>query len=265
MDLGEKIYKLRTERNLSQTELADALEVSRQSISKWETGSSVPELDKLVKLSQIFGVSLDELVLDKPAPAEPAAPPPKIVYVERAEKSNIQKVTGIVLLFFAGLLALMLALFGDTLAGLVLAIPFLGCGLVCLLAKRGAGLWCAWVVYLFLNGFLRFAFAINWLFVITPLGIAGITLIIVTAIVLKKQHPGTLRADIWGTVVSWAVYLTSWLLLTVRDSEPVIYAYSQERAFVTAVSGCIRSIFLMVALVFTIRLIQSLFKKWSAK
>ena len=65
MTLGERIYKLRTEKEMSQGDLADALEVSRQSISKWETNGSVPELDKLIKLSEIFGVSLDELILDK--------------------------------------------------------------------------------------------------------------------------------------------------------------------------------------------------------
>ena len=63
MSLGERIYKLRTEKGMSQGDLADALEVSRQSISKWETNGSVPELDKLVTLSEIFGVSSDELVV----------------------------------------------------------------------------------------------------------------------------------------------------------------------------------------------------------
>ena len=47
---------------MSQLELAEALDVSRQSISKWETGAAVPELDKLVKLSDVFGITLDELV-----------------------------------------------------------------------------------------------------------------------------------------------------------------------------------------------------------
>ena len=58
MSLGERICKLRTEKNLSQGDLADALEVSRQSISKWETNGSVPDLDKLVKLSELFDISL---------------------------------------------------------------------------------------------------------------------------------------------------------------------------------------------------------------
>ena len=62
MNLGDKLYKLRTDRNMSQGDLADTLGVSRQSISKWETNSSVPELDRLVKLSEIFNVSIDDLI-----------------------------------------------------------------------------------------------------------------------------------------------------------------------------------------------------------
>lgn len=62
MNLGEMIYRLRTEKQMSQGDLAEMLEVSRQSISKWENNSAVPELDKLIRLSEIFEVSLDELV-----------------------------------------------------------------------------------------------------------------------------------------------------------------------------------------------------------
>lgn len=85
MSLGERIYKLRTEKELSQGDLAEALEVSRQSISKWETNGSVPELDKLVKLSEVFGVSLDALVTGKEDAEQPAAQEvePQIVYIEK--------------------------------------------------------------------------------------------------------------------------------------------------------------------------------------
>ena len=62
MSLGETIYALRMEKNMSQGDLADALEVSRQSVSKWENNSAVPELDKLVKMAHIFGITLDEMV-----------------------------------------------------------------------------------------------------------------------------------------------------------------------------------------------------------
>lgn len=64
-NLGEKIYELRTKNNMSQGDLAEMLQVSRQSVSKWENNTSVPDLDKLVKMSEIFGISLDELVLRK--------------------------------------------------------------------------------------------------------------------------------------------------------------------------------------------------------
>ena len=74
MNLGQSIYRLRTQQHLSQSELADALCVSRQSVSKWETGSAVPDLDKLIRLSQIFGVSLDQLVQGTSAAETQAAP-----------------------------------------------------------------------------------------------------------------------------------------------------------------------------------------------
>lgn len=76
MDLGTHIYQLRRARGLSQDDVAEALEVSRQSVSKWENNASVPELEKLLALSGLFGVSLDELVTgDTPPAAEPQAVP----------------------------------------------------------------------------------------------------------------------------------------------------------------------------------------------
>lgn len=65
MTLGEKIYKLRTERGLSQEALGEKLGVSRQSVSKWETDQSIPELDKIVAVSEIFGVSTDYLLKER--------------------------------------------------------------------------------------------------------------------------------------------------------------------------------------------------------
>jgi transcriptional regulator with XRE-family HTH domain len=62
MSLGENIYKLRSKKNWSQTDLADALEVSRQSVSKWENNTATPDLERLIKMKEIFDISLDELV-----------------------------------------------------------------------------------------------------------------------------------------------------------------------------------------------------------
>lgn len=59
MILAEKIMKLRKQQGWSQEELAMKLGVSRQSVSKWESGASIPELDKILQLGELFGVSTD--------------------------------------------------------------------------------------------------------------------------------------------------------------------------------------------------------------
>ena len=148
MGLADKIYRLRTEKRFSQGDLADALEVSRQSVSKWETGASVPELDKLVKLSELFGVTLDELVRD-------AAPEPQEMKPNCSDKGErvvvlhavpIRKLVGTIILAVGGLLGLLIAVFGDMLSGLLFFLPFLTCGVTCFLFKRRIALWCLWQV-----------------------------------------------------------------------------------------------------------------------
>ena len=64
MDFSEKLTALRKQEGLSQEQLADRLGVTRQSVSKWESGAAFPELIKLISLSEIFGVSVDYLVKD---------------------------------------------------------------------------------------------------------------------------------------------------------------------------------------------------------
>lgn len=64
-ELGARLQALRRQAHLSQQELAERLHVSRQSISKWELGTAKPDLDNMIRLSELFGVSLDELVLGK--------------------------------------------------------------------------------------------------------------------------------------------------------------------------------------------------------
>ena len=62
MTIGDRLLKLRRERNLSQEDLANELDVSRQTISKWETNQSVPDFDKIVPLCNYFGITTDELL-----------------------------------------------------------------------------------------------------------------------------------------------------------------------------------------------------------
>lgn len=61
MELGKQIYELRKKANLSQEQLAEKVDVSRQTISKWELGETAPDIKQAQVLSQVFSVSLDEL------------------------------------------------------------------------------------------------------------------------------------------------------------------------------------------------------------
>ena len=65
MILADKIMSLRKKNGWSQEELADQLGISRQSVSKWESGMSIPDLEKIVKMSTLFGVSTDYLLKDE--------------------------------------------------------------------------------------------------------------------------------------------------------------------------------------------------------
>lgn len=70
MLLYEKLARLREQNNMSQFEVAEALDVSRQAVSRWETGRAKPSTEKLIALSRLYGVPLDELVGGEPARAE---------------------------------------------------------------------------------------------------------------------------------------------------------------------------------------------------
>ncbi len=69
MAFSDRLFQLRREKGFSQENLADMLSVSRQSVSKWEAGAAMPEIDKLISIATIFGVSVDYLVRDDAAAA----------------------------------------------------------------------------------------------------------------------------------------------------------------------------------------------------
>lgn len=68
LKFNEKLIKLRKVSGLSQEELGDKLDVARQTVSKWELGETTPEMDKLEELSNLFEISIDELVKDNTIP-----------------------------------------------------------------------------------------------------------------------------------------------------------------------------------------------------
>jgi Predicted transcriptional regulators len=70
MGFAEKIYALRTQAGMSQASLAETLQVSRQTVSKWELGTSYPEIEKLLAISELYHVTTDFLLKDQPASQE---------------------------------------------------------------------------------------------------------------------------------------------------------------------------------------------------
>ena len=168
MTLGQNIARLRGRKNLSQGDLADALEVSRQSVSKWETDASIPELDKLLRLAELFGVTLDELVKGESAHdaaadrerAEASAPTEAAgayTAAAPAARRETRQIVGTILLCFGALIAILIMLFAGTLAGFILALPLFVCGTICLTVRHRTGLWCAWALYVCFALYLRFA------------------------------------------------------------------------------------------------------------
>ena len=65
MNVGEKLFELRKAKNLSQEEVAEKLNVTRQTVSKWETNQSSPDFDKIVPLCELFEITTDELLTGK--------------------------------------------------------------------------------------------------------------------------------------------------------------------------------------------------------
>lgn len=76
MHLSEKILLLRKQQGLSQEALAEQLGVSRQAVSRWETGSALPDAGNLLQLSRLFGVTADSLLCDESAPTPPVSAHP---------------------------------------------------------------------------------------------------------------------------------------------------------------------------------------------
>ncbi|WP_203333396.1 helix-turn-helix domain-containing protein [Planococcus beigongshangi] len=62
MTFGERVKTERERKGWSQTELAEKIHVSRQSVSKWETGKSLPSIEVLIDLSDLFGITIDEML-----------------------------------------------------------------------------------------------------------------------------------------------------------------------------------------------------------
>ena len=233
MCLAENIYRFRTEQNMSQLDLANALEVSRQSVSKWETGTAVPELDKLVKMATLFDVSLDALVngeapsgKEELTPAE--VPEPKVIYIEKPVFPTVKRqyLIGTVILICALLYAIILysGRFGME-ETLFLVSPVAACGVVYLLAAHPLP-WCGWVIAggYWVHFFILFHRWEEHPFLI-GLGVAVVAA--VAFLTLRLRAKGILRIPSWAIVLGGGVLILLFILLCM-NCVPFSFAISSE-------------------------------------
>lgn len=84
MSIGQRITQLRTELNMSQNQLAKAMEISRQAVSKWENGQSTPDSTKMIKLADVLNTDVEYLTTGRQV--VPSRPPVVLTSVETVEK-----------------------------------------------------------------------------------------------------------------------------------------------------------------------------------
>lgn len=87
MSIGERISKLRTEQNISQNQLAKAMEVSRQAVSKWENDLSTPDPAKLIRLADVLDTDVEYLATGKHTVLRR---PPEVITVEKIVQKPIE-------------------------------------------------------------------------------------------------------------------------------------------------------------------------------
>ena len=154
MNLGEKIINLRKKEGMTQEELAGKLNVSRQTISKWELCQSHPELSFIVKLSELFGVTTDYLIKDEEVVSQSTneeAEPHMAEAVSVEKGLNTRQIAGIIIASLGGLLTiisiLMLARSEDFILGIIGGVVVAIVGFELLLIKKNFALKILWTIW----------------------------------------------------------------------------------------------------------------------
>ncbi len=124
MEFGEKLQMLRKARGWSQEELAQQINVSRQALSKWESGASIADTENVIALSRLFGVSTDYLLLCE---SEAASAPAAVTTPTKESKWPVPRIVWLVILLVAvvGLIAMHILASVRYASGLLLSVMFL--------------------------------------------------------------------------------------------------------------------------------------------
>ena len=143
MSFSENLQFLRSHHQITQEQLAEQLGVSRQSVSKWENNFAVPELDKLIKMSEIFSVTIDELVGRKQT-SDPV-PPAQDIVVQPGMPPR--RIAGTILLCFGLIAFLILTLMGGFFLALLFCGPFVIVGSILLTCNTNLVLKTFWLTF----------------------------------------------------------------------------------------------------------------------
>ena len=185
MSLGQNIYELRTAKNLSQGNLADLLDVSRQSVSKWETDAAIPDLDKLMRMCDVFRVTLDELTGRTPQEKEVEK---SVGIVEKSSALTSAKIVGYILLAATIVVSILLFALAKDIEDFYIPFPLIlstfACSLICLCVKSNVGYWCTWAA---LAPVCILSFSIVSLPILTTTGIMQIIVYVAMTIIANKK------------------------------------------------------------------------------
>jgi len=261
MTLGEKIAKLRTEHRLSQGDLAEKIGVSRQSISKWETGSSIPDLDKLVVLSELFDVSLDTLVKEQEPEESTNSQPP--APQQLPEKYPPRKIAGWILLS-AGLLSVVFGVAFNNPALAILGGYLLLCGIICQIVKKHPELVIGWGTFLPCAYFLPWFTSANMRMVFHPYAYqGGLSIQLIVSYIFWVVLFLLIFLTVKNTrMKNYPFLFCGWVILSqVYGFIPIAFRHTEEAMkYALVLSWCV--ILLLIALVFfTGKCLYGYFKK----
>ena len=201
MNLGEKIIALRKKEGMTQEELAGKLNVSRQTISKWELCQSHPELSFIVKLSELFGVTTDYLIKDEEGVTQNThegeeTPVTESVSIEKG--LNTRQIAGIIIASMGGLLTiisiLMLARSEDFILGIIGGVVVAIVGFELLLIKKNFTLKILWTIWfiifmpvgLFVVNSVAAPFSFNTVGgIMSCISLASFMILIIATIIIK--------------------------------------------------------------------------------
>ena len=227
MTMGQRLLALRTQAGLSQEALAERLGVSRQSISKWETDASIPDLNKLVRLGEVFGVTLDELVKGgTPGGPDQEPPLPEKAPWEQEDRIRRQRLWGTALILTAaGLSLLVLGFCPQNLSGFLPAAALVALlGALCFVVRRRLGLVLGWTAWICAFSITMYASAIHMGSLFTPSYWQNTSLAVPLLALLQL---GLLGVLVWRTLraplrpaVCWMIWLgilaSLWLPLVLQ-------------------------------------------------